>query len=242
MSEPTRRRIDWPSTLVEVALILFGLLLAFGADRLWEGRQEEARQAQYVARLHAEFQATGLKLDTAIQHQTEILAAGGRILAALAAADTSDPLSTLANAIPVALDFLPVVFVTAAYDEMKSSGSIAILRDPDLRIALAELDALRTNEIARAEESVWDEWIHRVQPFLAPNVASDIYVRPPMRRALAIPPYPGGAVLSDAVRGPEFWSLITHRLIIEDYRKGLFERARQVVSRIIQLTSTAGSA
>jgi len=57
-----KTRIDWSSTLIEVALVLLGLLLAFSGDRLWDAHSERVREAQYVARLHTEFSATVAEL------------------------------------------------------------------------------------------------------------------------------------------------------------------------------------
>lgn len=53
-----KARIDWSSALVEVALVVLGLLLAFSGDRVWHAHGERVREAQYLAGLHTEFLAT----------------------------------------------------------------------------------------------------------------------------------------------------------------------------------------
>jgi hypothetical protein len=237
MSQSDRRsRINWPSTLTEVGLILLGLLLAFSADRAWENRQDVIRESGHIARLHQDFSATAASLDTAIAHQNRVLEAGKAILEAMADPAADDAVSRFSEAIPAVFDFRSPRVYTAAYDELQSSGDFGVLRDQELRLALAEFEALLRGNMAQREDIVRDEWIHRVRPVLGSRIPSEIYLKPDHSVRRGSPESPFDTNLREVMTDLEFWNLITHRMIVASGSQGTFVRAREIAARIVDLT------
>ncbi|MHB1193832.1 MAG: hypothetical protein ACYC6F_12385 [Longimicrobiales bacterium] len=234
-----KARIDWFSTLVEVALVLLGLLLAFSGDRLWDAHREHVREAQYLARLHTEFSATVAELDSAIAHQDQVLAAGRAILDALAQPETPDCEERVAEAVPAVFDFWSLKFFTATYDDLKSSGNLELLQSTELRVALAGFDALAGSDVAIGEQLVRDEWLQLVRPYLARTLSSDVYLRPSMREGMGVPLHSGTGRVESVMGDLEFWNLITHRILLEQGRRMTFLEARKVAARVAELTAQA---
>ncbi|MGI9626562.1 MAG: hypothetical protein ACR2QM_06990 [Longimicrobiales bacterium] len=234
--ESGRSRINWPATFAEVTLILVGLLMAFAADRAWEGRRDRALEADYLSRLDEDFDSTRVNLARIIQHQGAVLTAGARILQAIADGPPEDLSSVLVANLPVALDWRSPTFVTATYDEMEASGTLGLIRDQELRVALAEFDALLTHVVPIGEGAVLDEWTHRVRPFLGPNLSSDIYMTPDHRSRLSVPDAPFETDYGGVADDPEFWNLLTHRLIIEEHRLTDHHNALALIGRLLDLT------
>ena len=239
MSDDVRRsRINWPSTLTEVGLILLGLLLAFSADRFWENKQERLRESDYLARLHDDLVTTAASLDSAIVHQDRVLEAGREILDAAVDPNAPGAESDFAAAIPTVFDFRSPTFVTATYDDLLNSGNLGLVRDQELRTVLAEFDALLDGHIALGERVVLDEWIHRVRPILGQAFPAEVYQLPEDRSRMGVPTSPFSSDLRDTMESLEFWNLVTHRLIVADSRKTTFIRARDLANRLVALTAS----
>jgi hypothetical protein len=234
-----KAHIDWSSTLVEVALVLLGLLLAFSGDRLWDAHREHVREAQYLARLHTEFSATVAELDSAIAHQDQVLDAGRTILDALAHLEAPDSEERVAEAVPAVFDFWSLKFFTATYDDLKSSGNLELLQNAELRVTLAEFDALAVSDVAIGEQLVRDEWLQLVRPYLARTLSSDVYLDASMREAMGVPLHARVGRVDAVVNDLEFWNLITHRMLLEQGRKGTFLKTRELAARIVELTAQA---
>ena len=75
-----RTSIPWPRVIVEGAVIVVSILLAFGIDAWWEGRQERAEEGRYIAALLDE--AYGAANELEIDRQARV----GRLAAAPASA------------------------------------------------------------------------------------------------------------------------------------------------------------
>ena len=168
-----------------------------------------------------------------------MLEAGRAILDALAQPGTPGREERVAEAVPAVFDFWSLKFFRATYDDLKSSGSLEVLQSTELRVALAEFDALAVSDVAIGEQLVRDEWLQLVRPYLGRTISSDVYLTPSIREALGVPPYPRvGRV--DAVMGDlEFWNLVTVRILLEQGRRGTFLQTREVAARIVELTAQA---
>ena len=49
--------LDWPRLLSELVVIVLGVLLALGADSLWQSRSDRVRESQILSDLFVEFQS-----------------------------------------------------------------------------------------------------------------------------------------------------------------------------------------
>jgi hypothetical protein len=230
--------VDWPSTLVEVGLVLLGLLIAFSVDRLWEAHREHQREAEYVASLHDEFEANVLELDRLLAHQQEVVQAGRIILEAVAAPTSQKHFELAAAAVPAVFNFWPTRLQTATYDDLKNTGAIELIRDVELRTALARFDALLTSEVPLGDALVLEEFIHGVRPYLVETLTPDVYMSESLRTAVGIPRLPRAGSLETALRDPRFWNLVAQRMQFEWARTQLYMAdLRSIASRIVELTA-----
>jgi hypothetical protein len=216
------RRRSAARTLAEVALIVIGILLAFSADRWWDGVQRRETERDYLERLSGDFAANRAELAQAISHQDTMLAAGERLLHALRSEDNNRVQDSVAKLLGTVLDVGPVTTHLATYDELKTSGNLLLIRNDSLRALLASFDALARNRLATGEEVWRDEWITRVRPYLESNLSPELY-QPGMRiGAMTVPPSPFESSRTDLRNDRELWNLIVHRLIVaSSIREGL---------------------
>jgi len=198
--------------VAEVALIVIGILLAFSADRWWEGLQMRDSERDYLERLTGDFTANRRELEEAIAHQDTMLAAGESLLYALRSEDlVQDSVAKLLSAV---LNVGPVTTHLATYDELKASGNLLLIRNDSLRALLASFDAVARNRLATGEEIWRDEWMMRVRPYTELNLSPELY-QPEMRvGAVVLPPSPFEASRTDLRNDRELWNLIVGRLIV----------------------------
>lgn len=82
MTEPGPRS-RWGFLFAEAVLMVLSILLAFAIDAWWDGRQEEARRLELLQALRADFAATALGLDEALESARGDVARTGGIVAEL---------------------------------------------------------------------------------------------------------------------------------------------------------------
>ena len=76
---PTRS-IPWPRILAEGGAIVVSILLAFGIQAWWEGREEEQRRQALLRGLAADFTAAQGESDRVTNYYHRIYEAGERFL------------------------------------------------------------------------------------------------------------------------------------------------------------------
>jgi len=141
---PTRS-IPWPRILAEGFAIVVSILLAFGIQAWWEGRQERALELKYVERLRADLEADTIRFnDIEVAFSIKV----GVLRDLLRANGTPLPVRD-ANELMARLDLSTYNAVTqissATFHEMESSGALRLLDDVSLRNALTEYYAFYEN-------------------------------------------------------------------------------------------------
>ena len=128
---------DWFGVVVEFAVVVLGILIAFQVTE-WNGeRQERAREKQYLARIAAEFDGNV----SAIEHAIELTKKRGALVELMVRA-IDDPAPAAAepgrflHAIEVGgYTFTPPIG-SQTFDEIKAAGDLRVLRDELLRVDL----------------------------------------------------------------------------------------------------------
>ena len=141
------RQIPWLRVFVEGVVIVGSILLVFGIDAWWEGNQDSQLEDRYLERL-----ATDLDSDTA-EIRTVVARTDQRLsqlrLLADAIADphiAGDHPADFVHAIEqVTWRSVPTI-TTYTYDELLSTGRMALLRSEDLRNGLAEYYAFLADQ------------------------------------------------------------------------------------------------
>lgn len=140
------RNHDWFAVTVEVLVVIVGLLLAFQLDRWWEQRGERVQEAEFVARLAAdvasdtEFIGQAIELATMRKGMAELL----MDVAEDPSAATRDPVRFVAAVHQAAYTFAPILSAYT-FEEMRSTGNLRLLQDPEVKKTLYSYYGLSRN-------------------------------------------------------------------------------------------------
>jgi hypothetical protein len=140
------RRHDWFAVTIEILVVIVGLLLAFQLDRWWEQRGERVQEAEFVARLAAdvaresEFLEQAIVLATMRKGMAELL----MDVAEDSSAATRDPVRFVAAVQQAAYTYAPILSAHT-FEEMRSTGNLRLLRDPEVKNALYSYYGLNRN-------------------------------------------------------------------------------------------------
>lgn len=143
-------RRDWSAAILELLLIIVGIFIAFQVDRWNEGRQLRAAEDGYVRELFADFEATRVDLQDAIDYYQAQYEAAEALFALepgddLAHAEFYATLDRIAG-VP---RFEPV---RRTYDVLIASGLLDVIRDRELQSEMAAFVArLKFLEEAEAD-------------------------------------------------------------------------------------------
>jgi hypothetical protein len=135
LSQSARRML--PRLAAELAVIVVGVLIALSADGWAASRNDRRVEATRVRALRDNVEETLTRLQTARDEATET----GEALRALASGaqhSSSDFDDLLRDGLLYGPTFSPEINV---YDDLKSSGELALLQNTELRQALAKMDA-----------------------------------------------------------------------------------------------------
>jgi hypothetical protein len=125
--------------VAEAVLIVVSILLAFAIDAAWSERQEAQQRLDLLQALHADFTATALTLDDAIEHGAAVTALTGGYLEAsrLKAEVGRDSLLSLFSGVDEVAFFEPTL---SSYRTAVATGSIDLVRSDALIEALTDFD------------------------------------------------------------------------------------------------------
>ena len=131
------RSIPWLRVVIEGVVIVGSILLAFGIDAWWEGRQEGAEEQEWLGRLGAEFGAVESALITWQGHHRGVMQAAEALLdhtdPTQSAALEPDSIGALIWAVSYGWTLDPP---TATLSSLESSG-LELLRNAELQMELA---------------------------------------------------------------------------------------------------------
>jgi hypothetical protein len=129
-----KSQIPWLRVFVEGVVIVGSILLAFGLQAWWEGRQERVEEREYMSALltdlHADtvelaYNVRGWKyLESAARSTMDFISSSG--------SGTLNTDSLIVGAVLASMIRVPNL-ENATYEEMKSTGSLRLIRDKALR-------------------------------------------------------------------------------------------------------------
>ena len=173
-------QIPWLRVFVEGVVIVGSILLAFGLQAWWEGRQEREEEQQYVVALLDEMRAAEAELERDRQARIGRMAAldslQGHFVGRLA--DGAAFTSWVREVIRLAFFFPP----TAVYDDLVSSGGVRLIRSDELRLALMnyQQERPRLRYMEEREQIIVEQ---ELRPYLNQSFAMDTEVASPVLRA-----------------------------------------------------------
>jgi len=136
---PPASAISWRRVFVEGLTIVASILLAFGIDAWWDGRQEEAKRQQLLADLQTDFRTTQDLLTNVLSFAQGVVAKSRGFVKA-----TSDPsglspdsIGELATGLLTEISFTPAI---SHYKASLTTGDIGRIRSDSLLIYLNRFD------------------------------------------------------------------------------------------------------
>lgn len=133
------RSMAWGHALLELVIVALGIFMAVQVDRWREGLEELRREQAYISRLADDVQQDMEQLKASIE-----LAELRRSFVLLLMDVAEDP----SKALEAPVDFILAVTQAAytntpaltsnTFDELRSTGNLGLLRDPDLKKALSD--------------------------------------------------------------------------------------------------------
>ncbi len=173
-------QIPWLRILIEGVVIVGSILLAFGIDAAWEGRQEREEERVLLASLLDEFEINRENLrETAQAHRNAVT--GMRALLDASASGPSMPTDSLGRMFGWSVVTAHYNPANGAITAMVSGGRISLVTNTDLRDRIAGWDAV-TSDLILDEQTRRDFVVHRLRPALADfGIAATLELSDPPR-------------------------------------------------------------
>ena len=139
-------RLRW--LLSETLVVVLGVLIALGLNDFWTSRQERDLELQYLRRIHSDVNADIVYIDQSFRIRLEMK---------LQALDTIAPVVRGTKPVPDDVEtFLKNValggllgastskwITDTTFEDLKSTGNLRLIRDPELRWKLRVITTLR---------------------------------------------------------------------------------------------------
>ncbi len=167
------KQIPWLRVFVEGVVIVGSILLAFGIQAWWDGRQERVEERQALEALARDFESAAEEMDQVLLVMDSVAIAANIILGWTGpSADSrhADSLALLLPSITRVTDFHPPVGTLQA---LLGSGDLRLIRNDSLRAALASFPS-RLDQIKTTEGYGADVLFGELHPYLNQSI--------PMRR------------------------------------------------------------
>ena len=163
------QRRAWTRVLIEGVVIIASILLAFGIDAWWEGRDEARREQRHLAALFAEFEQNAALLQEAREYYEARYMDALRLLEAVdgSVLEADDP--KLESALGGLLASRSFHLESGAHDALLNSGELDLIRDERLRNRLAAWPSYVV-EWAEEQEAVFTYVGETIAPFLRSTV------------------------------------------------------------------------
>lgn len=133
------RKQDWLAVVVEFVIVVVGIFAGLQANEWAQERQDRKQEYAALERLFLEMQSADQLLNEYVQ-QAQRLNQMRRN--AVQFADSNAPVPEVELPLKIGINtlgmFPAIIPVSAAYDELRSSGQMQLIRSPELREQLAE--------------------------------------------------------------------------------------------------------
>ncbi len=210
------QRIPWNRLSVEAAAIVASILLAFTIDAWWGASLERQAELEYLIALQKDFLETRESLEKQLDDASVLFDRVDQVLAVIADTKTASLPVSFSSMIGDSYNFPRPVSITGTYEDMVNSGNLQLIRNENLRVAMAEFMGVLEIIEFHSNLTVETYWALHT-PFLNrhliisefgwaaedQNPDSDVkyLVRPPIKQPFELD--------VDAIKTQEFWNLMT---------------------------------
>ena len=124
--------------VAEFFVIVLGVLVALGVDEWREGQAEVRREIEYLESLAQDLERDIVEYEGARDFVAESVRGIDHLLHVIGGEQPSDPLPSLAEAVRRASWINYPAWTSGTLDELVTSGSIRLIRDPQLKRAILD--------------------------------------------------------------------------------------------------------
>jgi len=206
------RKQDWFAVFLDFLVVVVGLFIGLQVDTWWEGRRELRLEQVYLEELAEDFAINEARLLRSIENSESIL---GSMVALQEQAVLGMPNAdneALGGYVRDMQDMPTFMAVDRAYNNLTGSGELKLIRNRELRNALANYYS-RTDLINLVQQTHELELVHTFQPYIIEHLdyAAVAYNRV-AEFPLPAPVEPG--LLAEALATREFRNIVTQKWII----------------------------
>ena len=205
------RKISWKRLSIEAAAIVGSILLAFAIDAWWERAQESKREFAHLRLLHREFSSNIELLHETVSKNKRTQDAANRILAVIAEQREKPAADELVTDTWIAFAVDRFEPLTTAYENLISTGDIALIRDEQLKFDIASF--MTASELYRRQESTLEQWQGPIQQFIGKEMAPLDWVIEDYRAATGLPDAGESTDWNKVLNSREFEGILVNRVI-----------------------------
>lgn len=218
----------------ELIIVIVGVIIALAIEAWWSDRRDQARAGDHLVALHADFTANLDALNGNLASLHNIQGAVGQLLAVMVNEAARPSPDSLVSLTWMAFSFPPFEPLTTAYDNLISTGDIALLRDEQLKRDLASFKS--AVEVYRRSEWQLDQWNRVIQQYVASGMSPLDWLPTAYRESRGLPD-PLTRTDWDAVLGDrEFEGILANRVLATDnniiHLNRVLPAARRIVARL----------
>jgi len=143
------RQENWFSVVLEILIVVVGIFIGLQVDDWNEARKERVEERAYLDRLYSDLTVTIGEINESISQLDARYAYGQKVIQVFQQGELGDvPIEDFERGMIVAARSELVVPQLSSIDELIASGRLGIIRNRDLRAAIAE-----TNTEARRQQA-----------------------------------------------------------------------------------------
>ena len=173
------KEIPWGRVLVEGAVIVASILLAFGVDAWWAERGEKRAEREELSDIRQELAADRGRLEVNVRRQAQRAEAAEAVVGMISDLPNGSGTLILSDTLVALLVQAPTFEArTPALSGLRESGRVSLIRDANVRRALANWERLLTN-VSEREVGARDV----VEQMLVPALIERGDVGPALRTA-----------------------------------------------------------
>jgi len=209
------QRINFPQTIAEVTLIVFGIIAAFAVQAWWEEKKDRDTELTYLINLQQNFTANRENFAESLDSISMVMENINTIFTILADCNADGLPDTFSATLGRAYFVYTTTTVTGTYDDMVNSGNLRLLENESLRNSLAQF--ITVVEQLRYAEQSQDEGFRTIQsPFNNRHFVTtdfgwfeeDADVDLELTKFVGSEPGSPFSVNVDAARSQEFWNTL----------------------------------
>jgi len=222
--------------LLEGLVIVVSILLAFGLEASWSARAERRDAMELLLSISADIEENRALVARHLEGTDRYVALTQSVLEVLASGERGASADSTLAGIGNVFTYPTWDPINDAYQEAKSSGRLALIQDPALRLLLTRYQS-RIDAMGDLVDAIRTQYYGQIEPFLVANtVYTDVAVTGWSEEVTRVrPPFQTDF---EALRGSrELWNLLTVRLELAVAQKTFLERvdarARAIQEHIV---------